>query len=145
LRRADRNHTLNRPPIIEEDGPMCRATRIAAAIAATIMLLAAAPAYAGYGAVALDEGTGKYGISWNEPTQARANELALKGCNSSKCKVVFPILPGQCGAVATGEKGTAWGGAVKVTIETAEFSALEDCQKHTAGKCILRESKCDHR
>ena len=35
-----------------------------------------------YGAFAHDETSGRYGASWNQPSRARADEAALKGCAS---------------------------------------------------------------
>src|SRR3954470_4545240 len=42
-----------------------------------------------YGAFAHDDTSGRYGASWNQNSQARADEAALKGCASEYCKVVF--------------------------------------------------------
>lgn len=114
-----------------------------AASAAGMIILSAVPAIAGYGAFAFDESTKKFGYSSNEPTQSRANQLAIKGCDSPKCKIVFPVGPRQCGALATAQKGTGWGGAVKATHDAAELAAVEDCQKHTSGQCTIRHSECD--
>lgn len=104
---------------------------------------AGAVAHARFGAVAVDEKTAKYGFAWNEDTQQRANEVALQGCDSDACKVVFPVPPNRCGALATGEKGNAWGGHVNAMRDTAQFRALENCQKRTSGKCVLRGSECN--
>lgn len=122
---------------------MRRATTMAAVVSALLVGTAAAPAFAGYGAVAFDEKTAKYGFGWNEDTQKRAEELAMQGCNAEGCKVVFRVPPKQCGALATGEKGNAWGGNVDKSRDTARLKALENCQKHTSGKCILRGSDCN--
>ena len=108
-----------------------------------ILALSAAPAFAGYGAVAFDEKTAKYGFAWNEDTQKRADEAALQACNSEGCKVVIPVPPRRCAALATGEKGNAWGGHVDTSRDAAKLRALEVCQKHTSGKCLLRGSDCN--
>ncbi len=121
---------------------MHRAT-MAAGFAAILMICAAAPAFAGYGAVAFDLKTAKYGFGWNEATQKSANEAALQACNSADCKVVIPVPPRRCAALATGEKGNAWGGNVNASRDAAKLRALEDCQKNTTGKCILRGSDCN--
>ena len=114
------------------------------ATAAALLLAAATPAVAGYGAFALDEAAHKFGYSSNQSDQKHADALALKNCKSSDCKVVFPIPPRQCGALATIEKeGTAWGGAAKPTRDAAQLAAVEDCQKHTAGHCKVRQSTCN--
>jgi len=127
---------------------MRRATLSAAAITILFGLTAAAPAFAAYGSMALDDDTGRYGASWNEETQKKADEAALKGCNSAGCKIVFRVLPRRCGALATGEKGTsgkvAWGGKNNAaTRDAAKLAALENCQKHSSGKCEVRENECN--
>jgi hypothetical protein len=129
--------------IAEEDHSMRRARIIAACFSALLVSLAAAPAFAGYGAVAFDEKSAKYGFGWNEDTQKRADEAAIQACNSEACKVVIPVGPRKCAALATGEKGNAWGGHVDSTRDAAKLRALENCQKHTTGKCVPRGSDCN--
>ena len=121
---------------------MQRAT-VAAGFAAILMIIAAAPAFAGYGAVAFDEKSAKYGFAWNEATQKSANDAALQACNSADCKVVIPVPPRRCAAFASGEKGNAWGGNVGASRDVAKLHALESCQKRTSGKCVLRGSDCN--
>jgi len=58
------------------------------------------------------------------------------------CKIVFRVPPGRCAAFATAEKGSAWGGSVDDARANAQLRALESCQKHTSGKCVLRGSDC---
>lgn len=122
---------------------MRRATIIAACFTALLVSVAAAPAFAGYGAVAFDEKSAKYGFGWNEDTQKRANEAAIQACNSEACKVVIPVPPRRCAAFATGEKGNAWGGGVDAARDKAKLRAIENCQKNTSGKCVLRGSDCN--
>jgi clan AA aspartic protease (TIGR02281 family) len=105
--------------------------------------LTRAPARAGFGAVAVDEKTARYGFAWNEDTQAHADEAALQACNSEACRIAFPVPPNRCAALATGEKGNAWGGHVNAARDTAQLRALENCQKRTSGKCVLRGSECN--
>lgn len=116
---------------------------IVAAAAILLSFAAAAPAYAGFGAVAYDQDTGKYGATWNEPTQARAYELALKQCASENCRV-YPVEPAGCGALALSDKDKAWGGADRETLAKARQDAVARCQTHTtAGKCEVRVSGCN--
>ena len=123
---------------------MRRATMIVVSFSALLVLaLSAAPALAGYGAVAFDGKTAKYGFAWNEDTQKRADEAALQACNSPDCKVVIPVPPRRCAALATGEAGNAWGGNVGASRDAAKLRAIEVCQKHTSGKCVLRGSDCN--
>ena len=127
---------------------MRRSTMIAAGFAAgfaavAASLAAAAPAAAAFGAFAYDEATGKYGYSWNQKTEKLADEAALKGCAADGCKIVFRTKPRQCGAIATAEKGKAWGGARRPTRAAAELAALQSCQKHTSGQCKVRGAECN--
>ncbi len=125
---------------------MRRAKIIAAGFAALLATVAAAPAFAGDGAFALDESAHKFGYSLNQPDQQHADQLALKNCKSANCKIVFPVGPGLCGALATSEKqgSTAWGGAAKPTRDAAVLAATNDCKKHTSGQCKVRASGCNH-
>ena len=102
-----------------------------------------APADAGYGAIAYDQNSGKQGASWNQPTQARANELALQQCASAECRV-HPVEPKGCGALARSDKDQAWGGADRETIDNARNDAIAHCQTHTTtGQCTVRLSGCN--
>jgi hypothetical protein len=117
---------------------------VAAAALSAVLMALAAPAFAAYGAFALDAAAHKFGYSLNQPNQERANAVALKNCKSADCKIVFPVGPRQCGALAVSEvAGTAWGGAVKRTRDAAELHAIMDCQKHTSGQCKLRAAGCN--
>jgi hypothetical protein len=119
-------------------------TQVSAAVfAALVTLAAAAPAFAAYGAFAFDEKTGKYGVSWNEDNQGKADQAALKGCQSEQCKVVFRTGPHECGAIATAEQGAAWGGAKRPKREGAELAAIQNCQKRTKGQCKIRANECN--
>ncbi len=73
------------------------------------------PAFAGYGAVAYDQNTGKYGASWDQPTASKADEEALRQCASPDCRV-HPVEPKGCGALALSDKDKAWGGADRVAL-----------------------------
>src|SRR6266849_6576683 len=121
---------------------MQRATPIAAAIAAIVLMLAA-PAWAGYGAIAYDQASGKQGASWNQRTPAAANEAALKECASAECRV-YPVEPKGCGALALSDKDKAWGGADREKLDAARREAVAHCQTHTAdGTCTVRVSGCN--
>ena len=124
---------------------MRRATIKTAVVSAALLCLAAAPAFAGYGAFAVDQVAHKFGYSLNQPDQKHAEQLAIKKCNSNGCKVAFPVPPRQCAAFASSdEKGsTAWGGAVKPARDAAQSAAIQDCQKHTSGQCKVRASGCN--
>ena len=123
---------------------MSRVPLIAAVVA---LLAAAAPAWAGYGAIAYGQYDGKVGASWNQPTQTRAFENALRQCNSKDCRV-HAVLPKGCGALALGDKDKAghipWGGADRVTLAAAKQAAVLHCRSHTAGgTCTVRVFGCN--
>jgi hypothetical protein len=115
----------------------------AAATVAVAIFSAASPAWAGFGAVAYDQNSGKYGASWNQPTQSQAFESALRQCASAGCRV-HPVEPRGCGALALSDKDKAWGGADRVTLSDAQRAAVLHCQTHTpAGTCTVRISGCN--
>ena len=118
---------------------------VAMSLAALALVAGAAPAFAAFGAFAYDEATGKYGASWNQASEKQADEAALKGCASDKCKIVFRTKAGQCGAIATTENGKAWGGAKRPKREEAEKAALANCEKRpgAAGQCKVKTADCN--
>jgi hypothetical protein len=123
---------------------MYRAALISARAGAFFLLAgAAAPAHAGYGAIAYDQTTGSFGASQNEPNAARANEMALKNCASAECRV-NPVEPRGCGALAKSDSDKAWGGADRENIEAAKRDAIQRCQSHTStGHCNVVVSACN--
>ena len=124
---------------------MRRATIIAAGFSAILVMLTAAPAFAGYGALAHDDETGKYGLSANEDTQTKADDVAMKECGGGKCKIVFRTVSRQCGAIAVAENAgsTGWGGGQGAQRAAAELAAMNNCQKHTKGQCKIRAADCN--
>jgi uncharacterized protein DUF4189 len=104
--------------------------------------LTAVPAHAEYGAIAWDEGTGKYSASWNQPTQRRADEVAISECGASGCKVVRQIGPKMCGALALSENGKKAGAAFRKDRDAARLAALKSCPKQ-AGECVVRVADCN--
>jgi len=101
------------------------------------------PAFAAYGAIAWDRGTGKYGASWNQPTPQRAEEVALSECGATSCKVVTKIGPKMCGALALTEDGKHAGSAWRKDREAARLAALKNCTKDKAGDCVVRATDCN--
>jgi trypsin-like peptidase/uncharacterized protein DUF4189 len=108
---------------------------------------AAAPIISGqpdrYGAIAWDRGSGKYGVSWNQPTPKRAEEVALSECGADGCKVVSRIGPAMCGALATTEDGKHAGAAWRKDRADARLASLTNCEKDKAGDCIVRVTDCN--
>jgi hypothetical protein len=124
---------------------MIRADRIGATTAAAFaLLIVAAPAEAGFGAIAYDQYAGKEGFSWNQPSEAQANEEALKRCDSKDCRV-YPVSPKSCGALARSDKDQAWGGAERETLDLAKRDAIGRCKTHTeSGTCVVHLSGCNN-
>lgn len=116
---------------------------IAGFSAAIALGLSVGPALAAYGAFAYDDDAHKYGYSWNEETAAGADQAALKGCGTDKCKVVFRTGSKECGAIAFGNDGKVWGGAKRDRRDAAELAALENCQKRFTGQCKIKASECN--
>src|SRR5437773_6341014 len=114
---------------------MHRMPIIAASFAAVFLLAALGPAFAGHGALAHDDDSGKYGLSSNEESQSKADDVALKICGGDKCKIVFRTVPRECGAIATAEDSKVWGGAKRGQKAAAELAAMENCQKRIKGQC----------
>jgi hypothetical protein len=112
-------------------------------IFAISMATSTGSALAEYGALAHDDTTSKFGLSSNEETQSKADDVATKECASDKCKIVFRTGPRECGAIATGESGTAWGGGKQANKAAAELAAMNNCQKRTKGQCKVRSSECN--
>jgi hypothetical protein len=73
---------------------------VVALLAFGYTLLPAMPASAGYGAIAWDRDTGKYGASWNQPTPQRAEEAALGECGMIARP---PVLPQSKTVTRTGQ------------------------------------------
>ena len=120
-----------------------RSLPAAAAFAMIAVMASAHSALAAYGAFAYDDGAGKFGYSYNEQTQDKADAAALKGCGSGGCKVVFRTGPQQCGAIAATENGKIWGGSRRDRREAAELAAMQDCQKRGTGQCKIKASECN--
>lgn len=114
------------------------------AFALSTLLVSAAPAFAGYGALAHDEATNKFGLSWNEQTERRAEETAMKDCGNSSCKIIFRTGPRQCGAIATPDKGNAWGASDRGNRkDSVELAAMKGCQGRSSEQCKVRASGCN--
>lgn len=107
------------------------------------MLTGAGAALAEYGALALDKSTLQYGLSSNEETQGKADEAALKECGGDKCKIVFRTVAGQCGAIATAENRSVWGGAKRPQRASAQLAAVQNCQKQSKSQCKARSVECN--
>jgi hypothetical protein len=115
----------------------------AAVLAVLAVFSAAVPAQAGFGAIAYDQYAGKQGFSWNQPSEAAANEQALRQCGSADCRV-YPVSPKACGALARSSADQAWGGAERETLDKAKRDAVDRCKTHTqTGTCVVHVSGCN--
>ena len=104
----------------------------------------AAPARAAeYGAIAWDKQTGKRGWSWNQPTQKRADEVAVSECGASGCKVIIRAGPAMCAALASTDDGKHIGAASRKDRDTARVASLKDCDKGRGGECTVRFTDCN--
>ena len=112
-------------------------------LALVSILLSATPAFAAYGAIAWDRGTGRQGWSWDQSTPQKAAELALSACGASSCKVIIHTVAGQCAALAATADGKFIGASARKTQEAARLAALTDCQKGKAGDCVVKVSRCN--
>jgi hypothetical protein len=101
------------------------------------------PAHAQYGAIAYDSANCAWGDSWNYPNQAAANTRALADCKGVGCKIVAPIGPHLCAALATTGNCKGWGWASRSTRDAASLGAMQECQKYNAGQCTLKVSDCN--
>jgi hypothetical protein len=148
LRRSYSDHTYDRPPssrLVDagQENDAMRRPMLIAGVSALLISLAAGPALAGFGALARDDSTGKFGLSSNEESATKAADVAVKICGSDKCKVVFKTAPKECGAIAVAETGTGWGAGKGQPRARAELDAMTNCQKHTKGQCKLRSAECN--
>jgi hypothetical protein len=115
---------------------------------ATVLLVSLASggvARAEYGAIAYDQGSGRYGFAWNKGTQRQATDTAMKDCGSDKCKLI-PVPGGKCGALATSadeKESNAWGVSIRERKPDAELAAIQNCQKRTSGQCKIKGSECN--
>src|SRR5689334_15967577 len=107
---------------------------VAALLAFAYTLWPTIPASAGYGAIAWDKSTGKYGVSWNQPSGKRAEEAALGECGASGCEIVQRITPKACGALATTKDGKSAGTARRKDRDAARLAALKNCDKDQSGE-----------
>jgi hypothetical protein len=119
---------------------------IAATLALAALVVGPGSALAAAGAIAYDQGNGKYGLAWNKPTQQEASDAAKKDCGSDNCKLI-PVPGGKCAALATGadpkESNNAWGVSIRESKAQAELAAMQNCQKRTSSQCKIRGSECN--
>jgi hypothetical protein len=121
--------------------------RIIFVATAVVIGLSAGPGFAASGAIAYDEGNGRYGFAWNKSTQQQANDVAKKDCGSDKCKLI-PVPGGKCAALATSvdaKESNAWGVSIRESKPEAELASMQNCQKRTSAQCKIRGSECNQK
>ena len=97
-----------------------------------------------YGAITFDMKTNGYGTSWDESTQAAADQKAMQQCLavSEGCQFVGRFF-GNCGAFATG-KNQVWGFGYGASRQIAEKAAISYCNQQAAGAgCRVRVWGCN--
>jgi Domain of unknown function (DUF4189) len=128
----------------EEETEMRSIVLLAIGAAALASLVAGIrPAQAQYGAIAYDSANCAWGDSWNYANQAAANTRALADCKGDGCKIVAPIAPHFCGALASTANCKGWGAATRPTKDAALLAAMQDCQHYNTGQCTVRASDCN--
>lgn len=95
-----------------------------------------------WGAIAMDNASGKTGIAGSKSTRRKAEQAALaqcKGKGGANCQVKL-YYSNQCGALAWGSDRmvTARG----VTLEEASKYATDQCEKETGDRCEVFFSDC---
>jgi len=98
-------------------------------------------ARATWGAIAYSYSTGRYGSSYDYPTQAQAINSAVERCRVNDCKAVVWFESG-CGSFAVGNRASGW--AVGHSRAEAESKALAECRKR-GGNCRIVAWACTSR
>ncbi|HEY7769660.1 DUF4189 domain-containing protein [Longimicrobium sp.] len=75
-----------------------------------------------FGAIAVGPNDA-WGVSWDHPSQAKADERALRECTN--CRVVVRVIGPTCGAYASNGLGSGW--ALDATRALAEAGAYAEC------------------
>lgn len=92
-----------------------------------------------FGAIAVGPDAA-WGVSWDHPSQADADQRALREC--SNCRIVVRVIGPTCGAYASNGLGSGW--ALGLTRELAEAGAYAECIP-TGPDCKLVAYACNSR
>lgn len=95
-----------------------------------------------WGAIAMDNASGKTGIAGSKSNRREAERAALAQCKDkggANCEVKL-YYSNQCGALAWG--GDRMATARGVTLEEASRFAIGQCEKETGDKCEIFFSDC---
>lgn len=102
---------------------------------AVLSLLPAFAAASGYGAIALNSETGRYGYAYNQQSRASAEVTAQSHCGAN-CR---PILWFANGCAALAQSANRFGAGVAQSPAVAERKALNTCGM---GRCRIVLSQC---
>ena len=118
--------------------------RLAAAVAAASLLLAAVSAAHAAGAFAVGA-CGAYGYAYDYKQMADARTAAAQKC-SGTCKVVGAIRR-SCAALAVDAKHPcgSYGWAINAHLGKAENTSLRRCYQFGGRDCVVRAWACDEK
>ena len=118
--------------------------RLAAAVAAASLLLAAVSAAHAAGAFAVGA-CGAYGYAYDYKQMADARSAAAQKC-SGTCKVVGAIRR-SCAALAVDAKHPcgSYGWAINAHLGKAENTSLRRCYQFGGRDCVVRAWACDEK
>jgi hypothetical protein len=94
-----------------------------------------------WGAIAYSVGTGRWGLVYDYPTQAKAINAAVMRCGVRDCQAAVWFRNG-CGAFAKGGRAYGWG--IGNSRGEAEEKALAECRKRGPG-CRIISWSCTSR
>ena len=92
-----------------------------------------------FGAIAVGPDAA-WGVSWDHPSQADADQRALRECPN--CRVVVRVIGPTCGAYATNGLGSGW--ALGPIREVAESAAYAECSE-SGPDCKVVAYACNSR
>lgn len=96
-----------------------------------------------WGAIAVDETSGKFSSARDLPTKRVATETALTECNrdgGARC-VVMATYGNGCGVIVMGDK-TRHQGFADVSADHAKQTAMATCKKDGNQSCTVVYSEC---
>lgn len=95
-----------------------------------------------YGSIAINQNTGRAGITANYSSQNSANEAALEQCGSS-CVTVLEVEPNLCGALARSTLTPTFGWASDSRLSDAKSRALTNCTNNNGVGCEIVLDACN--
>ncbi|MCT4657366.1 MAG: DUF4189 domain-containing protein [Cohaesibacter sp.] len=110
------------------------------------LALSANSAQAGYlwGAVALSQDIGAYGISSNMGDRASARRMALRLCRNqgaSNCRIKADFR--GCASIATDPNAIAYGIGLANSPAQAQRNAIRQCNRYAGGGCYSAGVRCN--